>query len=449
MRHRLGLGFIVLLAALWAGCGGGSGATIAIEPTATPATTTTLTPIPATISDPLISLSPLVEATPAPVNRLSNTAFAYLKELTDNHSPRESATDQELSAAEYLSAQFESMGFSVELQQFTVESVSEERSGLTVDGPGGDRLAGVPLAGSAHGEVSGILVHVGLAFEQDIPAQGLEGAIALARRGIIPFEEKVRQASDAGAIGVVVYNNEAGSFGGTLGTSSSIPVIGISRENGERLERLVSSGQVAATLTVAVDMLSSQNVIAEKPGPGSEVVILGGHFDTVANVPGASDNGSGIAVLLTMAQELQEKSLPFGLRIIAFGSEELGLRGSQFYVDSLSAEERRQMLAMLNFDALGNGREIHMLGSSQLTGRVADIGADLEIAVRRVRGFGGASSDFASFARIGTPNLMVASDDFSRIHTPNDTLDDVEPRLLGEAAALGLALLDIPEFWLR
>ena len=44
---------------------------------------------------------------------------------------------------------------------------------------------------------------------------------------------------------------------------------------------------------------------------------------------------------------------------------------------------------------------------------------------------------------------MFASDDFTMIHSPNDTLDLVEPRLLGDAAALGLALLDIPEFWVR
>ena len=473
MRHRLGLGIVALLVALLAGCSGSSVVTTTIDPTASPSaipaatvtplaslpviTTPTaspaasaiLTPAPSSTSTPLASPALPAEATPAPVTRLSETAFAYLKELTENLSPRESATDQELAAAEYLASQFKSMGFSVELQLFTVELVSEERSGLTVEGPGGERLAGIPMNRSARGEVSGILVPVGLAFDQDIPAQGLAGLIALAQRGAIPFEEKVSRATVAGAIGVVVYNNEPGNFKGTLGTTSSVPVIGIAQEDGQRLERLISAGQVAATLTVAVDVLPSRNVIAEKPGPGPEVVVLGGHYDTVANVPGATDNGSGIAVLLTIAQELQEKSLPFGLRIIAFGSEELGLRGSRFYVDSLSTEERRQLLAMLNFDALGNGQEIQVLGSSQLTGRVADIGAGADIAVRRVGGIEGASSDHASFDRILTPNIMITSDDFSQIHTTDDTLDIVEPRLLGEAAALGIALLGIPEFWLR
>ena len=467
MRHRLALGIVALLAALWAGCSGSSIGTTAIDPTATPtaiptATATplasptvtlkpTATPSPALTSTftPLVSPAPQAAAAPAPITRLSETAFAYLKDLTEDWSPRESATDQELAAAEYLVSQFTSMGFSVELQPFSVEMVSDELSGLTVDGPGGERLAGLPMTGSARGEVSGILVPVGLAFDQDIPAQSLAGSIALARRGTVTFEEKVRRATGAGAIGVVVYNNEPGNFKGTLRTRSSVPVIGIAQEDGQHLERLISAGQVAATLTVAVDVRSSRNVIAEKPGPGPEVVVLGGHFDTVANIPGATDNGSGIAVLLTIARELQAKSLPFGLRFIAFGSEELGLVGSRFYVASLSTEEQRQLLAMLNFDALGSGRTIDVLGSSDLTEQVVDIGDSAGIAVRVVGGIEGASSDHASFERIRTPNIMFAADDFSRIHTPNDTLDFVEPRLLGDAAALGLALLDIPEFWLR
>ena len=44
-------------------------------------------------------------------------------------------------------------------------------------------------------------------------------------------------------------------------------------------------------------------MIADKPGTAGDgrVVVLGGHYDTVPNVPGANDNGSGIATLLTMA----------------------------------------------------------------------------------------------------------------------------------------------------
>ena len=52
------------------------------------------------------------------------------------------------------------------------------------------------------------------------------------------------------------------------------------------------------------------------------------------NISGANDNASGTAVLLTVAEELFREPPPFTVRLIAFGSEELGLLGSQHYVDS-------------------------------------------------------------------------------------------------------------------
>jgi len=63
---------------------------------------------------------------------------------------------------------------------------------------------------------------------------------------------------------------------------------------------------------------------------------------------------SGTAVLLTIAQMLANIDLPFTLRIIPFGSEEMGLLGSRFYVDSLTAQELANTQAMLNLvPALG------------------------------------------------------------------------------------------------
>ena len=99
---------------------------------------------------------------------------------------------------------------------------------------------------------------------------------------------------------------------------------------------------------------------------------------------------------------------------------------------------------MLNFDALGSGRS---LGVLELTDRLVEIGEAEDIRVRSVEEIGGATSDDATFINVDIPAVMFASDDFSRIHTPNDTLEFIEPRLLGDAATLALALLDSLDFW--
>ena len=222
--------------------------------------------------------------------------------------------------------------------------------------------------------VAGQLTSAGLAPEEDIPEEELEGKIALVERGLIRFSEKVRRLTEAGAVGAVIYNNSRGSFQGFLSVGGGeIPAVAISREDGERLLELIATDEIQATVTVTVDSRPSQNVLAEKAGSGQGVVVLGAHYDTVPGVQGANDNGSGTAVLLAIAGELAGHTLPFTVRFIAFGSEEVGLRGSAHYVDSLSGGQRDEIIAMLNFDALGGGESLEILGDGPLVDLAAEL----------------------------------------------------------------------------
>jgi aminopeptidase YwaD len=187
-------------------------------------------------------------------------------------------------------------------------------------------------------------------------------------------------------------------------------------------------------------------VIAEKKGPGDAVVVLGGHYDTVAEVSGANDNASGTAVLLTIARMLEDVDLPFTLGIIPFGSEELGLLGSRFYVQSLSEEELANTRAMLNFDALATGSGVVVFGDEDITTMVSAIGSEIGVDVAVTRGLRGSSSDFASFRETGVPYLMFSADDASRIHSERDTIEFVQPEMLGGAAAAAAELLQSKEF---
>ena len=131
------------------------------------------------------------------------------------------------------------------------------------------------------------------------------------------------------------------------------------------------------------------------------------------------------------------------MRFIAFGSEELGLLGSRFYVDSLSEEERESTVAMLNFDALAaEGEALGVLGDSDLVSGVAEYGENVGIELEPRRILVGGSSDHASFQQVGIPVLFFLTDDFSRIHTSEDSLEFVNSRLMGDSAALAIFLLD-------
>ena len=441
----LGLLALVLIA-----CGSDPETVVAPDPTAPPtpeltSTTVATSPPSATTTQAVI---PTVEREAVPrneeVERLGAATMETLTFLTNELSPRASGTQEEVAAAEYLRDEFTALGYDASIQPFEVRSISPYGRLLTVDEPQTMDVRAFPMWMTAAGVVTGQVVDVGRALPEDIPSDGLEGKIALIERGEITFDAKVMEVFKAGAIGAIVYNHEPGPFVGAL-DEESIPAVAISQEDGGTLKSLVEDGPVTATINL-VYTEESRNVIADKPGTADDgrVVVLGGHYDTVPNVPGANDNGSGIATLLTMAREIADREYLFTVRFIAFGAEELGLRGSQHYVRQLSDEEIKSTVAMLNFDALGSGpTTTATLGTLSLQQMVESYGEEqgIDIKIRYTMDWG--SSDHAPFHEAGISHIFFLGEDFSRIHTPDDKLEFVETELLGSAAFLGMALLDM------
>ncbi|MEV0383379.1 M28 family peptidase [Nonomuraea sp. NPDC050643] len=99
------------------------------------------------------------------------------------------------------------------------------------------------------------------------------------------------------------------------------------------------------------------NVIADWPGGDpNDILMVGAHLDSVTAGPGINDNGSGSAAILETALEVSRQSLQPAkhLRFAWWGAEELGLRGSQFYVSNLPAADRARIKGYLNFDMVGS-----------------------------------------------------------------------------------------------
>ena len=82
------------------------------------------------------------------------------------------------------------------------------------------------------------------------------------------------------------------------------------------------------------------------------MMIIGAHFDSVDESPGANDNGSGVVTTLQVARIIKDLNPKIGVRIINFGAEEQGFIGSSHYVkNTLSSSD--SILLMLNLDQLG------------------------------------------------------------------------------------------------
>lgn len=87
------------------------------------------------------------------------------------------------------------------------------------------------------------------------------------------------------------------------------------------------------------------------------LIIVCGHFDSVSNnpylsAPGADDNGTGTATVLTAAEILSQYDFEYSIRYLCFSGEEQGLKGSQAYA-SWAAENNLGIVGVLNFDMLG------------------------------------------------------------------------------------------------
>ncbi len=105
---------------------------------------------------------------------------------------------------------------------------------------------------------TGELVFAGLGKPQDFENNKTTGKIALIERGEITFQEKVTAAQNAGATGVVIFNNEAGIVNGGLDSSTSLPVMMIERTVGQAiLQKLNQGGSVSAELSIAASNYSA------------------------------------------------------------------------------------------------------------------------------------------------------------------------------------------------
>ncbi len=85
-----------------------------------------------------------------------------------------------------------------------------------------------------HGKTMGYAVIPGVGSESDYKGINVRGKIALVARGEITFVEKVNNAEKMGAVGVIIYNNEASGVNMDL-TGAKLPTIMITHEDGKRL----------------------------------------------------------------------------------------------------------------------------------------------------------------------------------------------------------------------
>ncbi|MGF1481593.1 MAG: M28 family peptidase [Cyanophyceae cyanobacterium] len=339
--------------------------------------------------------------------------------------PRVAGTAGSREAIAYLRNEYRRAGYVTKVQTFTYPKFEDRGSSLAVSGTA---IEGRALNDSPAGELTTSLVAVpNVGRESDFAAVDVAGKIAIVRRGEIRFLEKANNAAAAGAVGLVIVNHSPENFRGTLGEETSIPVLAVSGEQGSPLLN-AQGGEATLVVDTVERLVTGRNLIAHREGVTEPEVLLGAHYDSVVDSPGANDNASGTAVLLDIARNLPAESAQ-KTWFVAFDGEEDGLQGSRAFVEATSPQFLSQLQGMLNFDMVGVNEELQVGGTAALTTLVQQGSSEA-----------GGGSDHVPFAEAGVPVLFFTRGLDPNYHQPTDL--QVVPRLLDETTEAGLGVVE-------
>lgn len=205
--------------------------------------------------------------------------------------------------------------------------------------------------------------------------------------------------------------------------------------------------------------LRTQNVVALLPGRDpalrGQTIVIGAHIDHLGRSTagaldpdardairnGADDNASGTAAVLELARLLSARPPRRSVLFVNFSGEELGLLGSQYFVDH-SPAPIDSMVAMLNFDMVGRLRGDSLIvygvaSAREFPSLLDSANAQVGLSVRGL-GDGFGPSDHSSFFARGVPVLHF----FTNLHEDYHRATDDAEKINAAGAARVIALAE-------
>jgi len=264
-------------------------------------------------------------------------------------------------------------------------------------------------------------------------------------------------AAKKGALAAVIRSigSDKGRWPHTGGTNwapgvTPIPAGALSVADSEQLERIFArTDKVVMKLVLTPQTLpeaESGNVVAEVPGTDAKagVVLVGGHLDSWDLATGAIDDGAGVAITTAAAKRLLDGPRPRRtIRVVWFGAEEPGGFGGAAYAKA-HAGEKFAMASESDFGADNVWRfNTNLPDSAKAVGdRLAVALAPLGIV--RGRDVAGGGTDVSPVLAGGVPAVTLDQSGqryFDWHHTPEDTLDKIDPVQLRQNVAAWTTLL--------
>ena len=229
-----------------------------------------------------------------------------------------------------------------------------------------------------------------------------------------------------------VGNELAGEYINDLfGQIGLIPIFNDSYKEEYTQEVYKNSGLIAEDDYGEVKTIN--NIVGKIEGNSNNAIVISAHFDHIGIqdgkiIRGAIDNASGVAVLLDLAEILNNKysvnKPAFDIIFCAFNGEENGLTGSEKFIEDING--KYDNLININIDSVGykNGGKVTFLDKNTDTSLYEPMKEVIEnngLEVELNTGLKG-TADSVEFDRVGIPAICIIDENVKEvIHTENDT----------------------------
>jgi hypothetical protein len=404
-------------------------------------------------------------------------AYDILESLTTEVGPRVAGSPAYARARDWAIAKMTALGFkNVHAEAFAMPIAwvqGVETAEVTAPFPQPLVITGLgrSVATPPEGIEAEIVLFPTFAALQAAPADSLKGKIAVLTQRMGANDSSTGygtanrwrrkgpvEAGKRGAVGFLIRslatNDNRAPHSGALNyddDAPKIPAAALSGADADQLERMAKRGKpirIRFTLRPTITPnATSWNVVGEIPGrvTPDEVVLVSGHLDSWGLGTGAIDDGAGVAITLAAAHLAGERRPRRTIRMVMWGAEELDYAGAA-YAKAHAADAAKIVIAgesdsgaqhAVSFGVPAGGADLAPVKT--LASVLQPLGVTLSPMPVREGG-----DDVGHLVDLGVPQLGMRNDNsryFDIHHSPEDTLDKVDPTELDKAAAAWAAAI--------
>ncbi|MEP2989002.1 MAG: M28 family peptidase [Parasphingorhabdus sp.] len=409
-------------------------------------------------------------------------AYDIVEGLTTEVGPRQAGTEAEARARTWAVKRLNNLGFqNVRSEPFMMPTWVRGDETAEVTSPFPQKLHVTALGNSASTGTAGIEAEIAyfdsLAAMRSVPDGSLKGKIAFVTHNMHKSQDgsgysafgPIRWfgpsiASQKGAAAYVIKsigtdyhrNPHTGSTGFAEGVKP-IPAGALSLPDADNLERMIKLGQKSGKAVKLKLVLTPQNigqqesgnVIAEVTGsdPSKPMILIACHLDSWDLATGAFDDAAGCGIITAAAKNIMDHGQPLRtIRLLWAGAEEVGIWGGKAYRDA--HRDKAHALAMESDFGADNIWRVEFTLPDAAKDMSNQIATDLlNLGIGRSSGKAGGGADIGPIITDKNLAIIDLQQDGTRYfdlhHTPDDTLDKIDPKQLQQNVAAWTTVLSI------